>query len=408
MSRLRVYMKTFGSDGEYLPDYREITEDISATSMGDIRQILDDNVYDVGVFKVSDFQLTLRNENGLYSEPGSLRTLFRYKRADTLIKIVWQIDNVESICGIWPCGGFVAGNEQIEIYEGLLNDDSAETEIREQKAEFKVLGKESLFARVEAPYSSFAPGDLASLIMFRCLNQSPIVDLLGVGSDNIDPALDFTIDDVTGWENSTVREVMSDLLTLTNSVLYIRDGSIYIKSRDEGASVSATFYGQGSNTGIENIMGITNIRTGINKMFNYWTWKDTSLRARDLDSIDRNGIKKKEIEYDEVTDSTKRQNILNELRNEFGQEKMSLNIVVPMTIDFLDLYLLDKVTIDYPTVFYVAEGEVFPIYGVSRYGEAVYPFGEWSLTLDTNTEWKIMGRSLKLKNQQIEFQLKEV
>lgn len=407
MGRLRVYLSTFTEAGDY-DDYVEITEDVIFNSMGDIRQALDDEEYNVGVFKVADFKLQLRNEHGRYSDVGEEKTIFRYQRADSLVKIVWDKQNYPPMCGVVKAGETIAGNESVELYEGLLNDDSAETEIKSQIAEFRILGKDHIFARTETELGHVDDGMTVSEILLAILSVSKISEILNVDAPNIDPGVDAVIDLTDEWLNTTVKEALDDLLQISNSVLYIIGVTVYIKPRDANPALAATFYGQASNEGIENIIEINQIKSGLSTMFNMWTWEDTTLVSRDTESITQNGVRKKEIGFDQVTNNTTRQAVLDALKTEFGTEKRSLNIVVPITEEFLALFLLDRVTIDYPTVFYAADEQGVPVYGVAIYGEARWPVGEWSLTLNTDTEWKILGRQIKTKTQLIEFRLREI
>lgn len=406
--RFRVYIKPFTEDGVYESDWTEVTEDIGESGFSDIRQVLDDDEYNVGVFKYADFNMQLRNEHGRYSDVGNDRSIFRYKRSDTLVKITWQEQEFDSLAGMVTAGEFISENEEITVFIGLLNDDASDTDIRDQVVSFKVLGRESKFTRVEVPFGSIANGDTVKAIMMDLLDQSEITDLLTVDAGNINPSENVVVDDVAEFENKTVKEVLDDLLEISGSVLYVKDDAIHVSSRAESAAVEAMFYGQASNNGIENIVDLTNVKTGANRMFNYWTWEDTNLISTDNDSVTRFGVKKKPIGFSSITNDTRRQQILDAYRDEFGQPKIEFTLLTNITPEMLALDLLDKVTVDYPTVFYAAEGSDIPIYGVSRYGEVKYPIGVWSLTISTVDSFKVMGKILKTKNRQIEFKFREV
>lgn len=406
--RFRVYLKPFTEEGAYQTDWIEVSDDIDMNSIADIRQVLDDDTYNVGIFKFGEFAIKLRNEHGLYSEIGSLRTIFKYKRSDTKVRVTWQFQDFESHAGVVTAGDFIPGNDEVEVFEGLLNDDASDTDIKDQVAQFKVLGLESIFARVEVPFADIANGDTVKALLLDILDQEKITDLMTVLNANLNPALNIVVDDISKYENSTVKEMLSDLLLISNSVLFLRDGILYVDSRDATADVQATFYGQASNVGVENIIEITDIRTGINKMFNYCTWDETSLIAQDIDSVEHYGVKKKSFSFEQITDSGRQQQILEAFRDEFGQPKQSFVLTVPITEEMLALGFLDRVNVDYPTVLFPPPGELIPIYGISKYGEGIYPYGAWSLTLLLTDYFKIMGKSVKTKNQHIEFYLRRV
>jgi hypothetical protein len=406
--RFRVYLKPFDDTGNYVADWIEVTSDVSADSMADLRQVLDDDTYNVGVFRFADFALKLRNEQGLYSDAGELRSIFQYKRSDALVRITWQLQDFESHPGVIIPGEFIPGNDEVEIFEGLLSDEASDTDIRDQIAQFKVRGLESVFANTEVPFADISNGDLVSEIILAILDQDRITQYLTVAALNINPSYDAAIDDVSEYETSTVKEVLDDMLLISNSILVIEDGVVIVKPRTETVAVMATFYGQASNNGIENIIDLKDIRTGVQKMFNYCTWAETTLLAREADSIAMYGIRKKEFDFSQVTNNTTRQNILNEFRDEFGLPKATLSMTVPCTEENLMLKLLDSIIVDYPTVLYAPPGEQIPVYGTAIYGDSVYPYGAWSLTIGTAGTWKIMGRNLKTKNHQIEFILRKV
>lgn len=408
MSHFNVYLKPFNEDGSYSDDWLDITEDVNFSSIGDIRQSVDDDEYDVGVFKFSDFNLELRNEHGRYSDVDGLKSIFRYKRADSLLKLTWVEADEEPYTGVCIAGDALCGNDEIEIFQGLLTDEATETDIKDQTARFRVRGRESIFAQVEAPFSSLANGDLVSAIIKDCLNQSDITSLLTYSSSNIVPGNDVVVDDVSEYQNKTVKEVLDDLLLISNSVLYVKDGTIYVSSRDGGSTVSETFYGQASNNGIESIISIEKLRTGLNQTFNYWTWAETTLIKKDNDSIALYGVRKKEISHGPITTDATREDLLTDLKDEFSTPKLSFVLKTPLSPARIPLSILDRVTVDYPTVFYTTEQVPVPVYGVSRYGESSYPLGEWSLTLGDNEPLKIMGKVIKIKDQILEFSLKRI
>ena len=406
--RFRLYLKQFDDDGNYVDDWTEITDDVDTGALADIRQVIDDDQYDVGVFKFSDFAIKLRNEHGLYSDVGELRTIFRYKRNGTRVRLTWQLQDFEPYPGVFYPGDSFVGNDEVEVFEGLLSDDASEIDVKDQIVNFKVRGLESIFASVVIPFGDFSNGDLVSDLIKAAINQSEITDLLTYDATKIVPAVDVPVDDVSEYENKTVKEVLDELLAISNSVFYVKNGTMYVTSRAAGATAVATFYGQASNIGVENIIDLTNVRSGSAKMFNFATWSDTSLVSEDTDSTGVYGVRKKDFSFGPITDNGSRQDILDAYVDEFGQPKSSMTILVPLTEELLAVNVLDKVIIDYPTVFYAQQGAVVPIYGISKYGEAEYPFGTWSLTILTTDEWKVMGKSLKTKLHQIEFQLRKV
>lgn len=399
MSRFRVYVKPFNDDGTYQSSFTEVTEDV--IKLSPIQLAIDNNEFEVGIIKNNGVKLTLRNDQGYYNEADDLRSIFRYKRKNVIVKITWDIRDYDLICGFFSPGNEPLGGEE-EIFRGVLNEISSASDIEEQAASFEVLGFESILSEIEVPYSSISNGDDFSEVILACIDQAPFNELVTVSSGNISLGTDLAIDDKTDFESRTVGEVLQSLLLAANSVLYIDNLTVYVKSRTASASVQKIFYGQASIQGIENIIAVPKIRDGLNRVFNYWTWTDTAQVIKDDTSITLYGIRNKAIDTPIIsTASTSKINtILTANRDEFSLPKLELEMIVPLDYQNLALAILDKIQIDYPTVYTPFDGGLIPRYGMAIYdGTYRYPYGQWSLTLTTDTSFKIISKKIDpLKN----------
>ena len=409
MARTRVFIKPFDTSGNYETNFTEITGDVIESSLNSIKRELDATEYDAGVFKFGRFKIKLSNEHGRYSDVGSLRSIFSYKRSDSIIKITWSPNNDELFPGVIKAGQVkLIPTTELVLFEGLINDEATLLDIEKQETSFHCFGYEYLFNRMEVPFSELNIGDTFESIIFDCLNQEPFTDHVSVLIGNLTLGTDVATDAIADLENKTVKEALDKLLVLSNSVLYIKNNIVYVVDRTESASVEYNFYGQASNTGIENIQRISKYRAGLNRFRNLWTWKDTALDSRYQDTIDKFGIRKKEISSKLITGSSKQQTILDGLRTEFGPVKRELELITALDFDRFNLGLLDKIDIDYPTVYKSADGNALPLYGVAVYGTAKFPYGEWSLTIEQTDKWKIMAIKYNIKKALIIFTLKEV
>lgn len=402
MARFRVYIKPFEADGTYADDYTEITRDV--ISLATIAQQLDNTEYGIGVFRNTNFNIKLRNDSGAYSGVDTIKSIFRYKRSDSKVKITYDICDYDLICGFWEAGGGYLG-EEVTIFEGLLTEVTSSSNIEDQAVEFKILGFESMLDRAEVPFADINDTDLISEVIYKCLNQTVITDLLMVTALNIVPEIDIAIDTKADLENQTVKEALQTLLLASNSVLYLRDNTIYVKNRAASDELMFQFYGQASNDGIENVISIKNYRDGLNRTFNYWTWEDTTLLARDNTSIQQNGVLKKEIKNDLILPSStaKIQQMLDSNRDEFAFPKQEFEIETPITYAALDVGLLDKIAVDYPTVFTPADSNPLPRYGQSLYAGARYPFAQWSLKISKTARFKVLSKKIDPVKQIITF-----
>jgi hypothetical protein len=408
MSRFRVYIKPFLSSGEYSSVYTEVTDDVDFRGIGSIKETIDSSDFEVGVFKFNRFSVTLNNLEGKYSDVGESNTIFAYKRSGSKVKITWQSEDDICQVGFAICG-FCTISEEIEVFKGLLNDESLTSDVKDQKLAFQVLGQESIFDSIETPYTSISNGDTVDAIIYTILNQSAITNLLTVDSGNISTDNNLQIDDKSDLENTTVKEALDELLSLSNSVLYINNDVIYVKDFTPSASVDKTFYGQASENGIEDIISISNIRSGLNKVFNFWTWENTSLVQSDSSSTNQFGIRKKEISISYITDTTKRNTTLSALLAEYKDPKQVLEIEIKINYDNLALFILDRIAIDYPTVYRAADpSRGLPIYSKAIYGTDKYPLGDFAFTITTSTNYKVMERQINIKNQKIRLKLRAI
>lgn len=408
MSRYRVFIKQFDTNGDYVSDFTEITDDVQ--KIGSINQQLDNTTYGVGIFRNSNFKFVLKNDNGFYSEADTLRSIFKYKRDDSIIRITWDQKEYDNICGFTNPQMFLT--EEVEIYRGLLADVSSKSDIDDQTVNFTCLGFESLFDRVVTPYSLISNGDNISDIIFTCLNQTFITDQLTVDLSNISVGLDTAIDDKTSLENKTVKEALEELLLLSNSVLKIENLTVYVRNRDPDPLLSKTFHGQASITGVEDIIDIKNFRDGQNRLLNFWTWKDTNLIARDTSSVDKYGVRKRQITSELVSaaSTAKIEGILETNRDEFSFPKTEMELTVPLTYTNLDLVLSNRVAVNYPTIYVPADSNPLPRYGVntSLYGQSVYPYGIWPVTISPTDNFKIMSKKIDTANETITFLLRKI
>lgn len=402
MSRLRIYIKPFDASGVYA-EFIEVTDYVLAPSISTIKREIDATEYDLGVFKNSSISIELANETGRFSTVDVAQSIFNYKRGNSIVKVTWNPDiNEQAIAGSsYTVGDYI-------VYTGLINDDSTTLDLVTHKVKFNCLGFESQLEKMEAPFDDFTIGDTPEEILLSCLNQAPFNTLVTVDALNISCGTNGVVDAIAHYENNTVREVIDELLLVSNSVLYIEDDIVYVVDRTESASLKHTFYGQASNIGIENVQKLSNIREGLNRVFNLITWQDSTEVAREATSILKHGASKKEFESEAYTDTTKRATILTAIKDEFGLPKMELELTTPVKSDRLELKILDKVNIDYPTVFIPADENQLPLWGKVKWGEFRWPIGAWSLTLTTDIYWKIIGITYDLKKDLITYKLREI
>lgn len=415
MGLTRVYIKPFQEDGTYASDFIEVTKYV--LRLGAIKEDCDSLEYQLGVFRNSSVAITFNNRDGSFSDADALESMFTYKRADSIVKITWQEGTEDPICGFMS-GEFVL-SEEMELFEGLLNDDGLKEAADSETVDFKVLGYESLFARCEVPYTTLSTDVLnihnVGWVLYTCLNQAPINELLVIDQANIVPATNLVVDSMASLEGKLVKDVLDELCLVSNSILYVKDGVVYVSARSPSGSVVKTFYGQAASAGIENIINVKDISSGINRCFNYFAWADTLLSQKDLTSIAKNLLRQKEVSSALFTNDTKRGTMLENLLVEFKDPKKEFELTTRLDSETAALRLLDRVSVDYPTVFKATDGFSLPVCGIAECGSssqfstgAVLPVGLWALTIDATEEWKILSREIDLGSETMTMKLRKV
>jgi len=401
----RVYINPFDDDGNYT-GFVDVTKYVNMTSVSDITQDIDSAEYQLGVFRYPNLQLRLNNQSGKFSDVEVVQSIFRFRRADSQVKVTYSVQEEGPYCGVVICGECFL-SEEITLYTGLINDESFSTSVKNQDVTVRVLGFESVFTRNVVPFSSLSNGMLVSEAIYEILNQAGITKLLTVDVANINPDLDQAIDSVAPFATMTVKEALDKLLVTSNSVLYIRDQVVYVSNRDATVDIKKTFYGQASIDGAEEIVDIKELKNGVAKVFNFLTWSNTSLSSTDPDSVTRYGVRKLELDYEFFTDTPKRTAIMSNIAAEFSVAKQEFILVVPVNYPRLALNLLDRVVVDYPTVYQQGE-EPVPVCGVFEYGVGVLPNALWSLTISTDENYKIVSKKIIPRTNLIEFKVRKI
>ena len=225
---------------------------------------------------------------------------------------------------------------------------------------------------------------------------------------NITVNENFITDAIASLEDTTVLEVLDEVLFLSGAVMIIENDTVFIRSRVEDAVSSHIFYSPSSDLGIEDIVNISNYTTGLNRTFNFWKWKGTSVTASFVDSIERYGLRKKEIESELITNSVKQNTILLALITEFGFPKIEFDLSAPMYTPIMELTFLKKVNVDYPADYLPSGDSVASRYARDRYGSARYARQVSSLFIGITDEWKILNKVTNQKNSTVTFRLRGV
>lgn len=407
MSRFRFFLK-YPTDANSYSDFIEITNYVSEGSVGTLKQSLSSNDYDIGSVKFNKIQVSLANETSYFSEAENQLSVFTFKRDQSILKIIWDINQEGLACGNVPCG-YTYLSSEIEVYQGLLEDNSSKFDSDSQIQTFNFLGMESIIGKVQVPFSALSVSDDIETTIFNILNQTEITRFLTLDSLNISVQFNFTPDSIAELEDQTCLEALDEILFLAGAVLYVKENVIYVNNRDGGATSKATFYGPSSDSGIENIKDLSSFTLGINRTFNFFKWENTSVKQSFSDSIQKFGARIKKVESSLVTNNTVRTNLLNSLLTEFGFPKREIDLTTPITTQTMkNIFLLDKINIDFPSDYREPEDGAIPArYGTAIYGENRYVQANSSLVISSATDWKIMNRTINIRQNEITFKIRE-
>lgn len=413
MSRFRVYLKTWNSTGTALEDNEtEITDYIDYNGIATISESSDSSPFDVGVFKYSHLKFKLNNVDGIFSNVGTSRSIFKYTRRNSRFRITWDLNDDGPICGIAICGNAFL-SEEIDLFWGLLNDDATTMDLRDNFINFQARGMDSLLDNYLVP-DTFNPGFNAFITVladiFSEASASLGVFLTGIISDIPAATQAIAIDDPTQLRGLTIKAALDRLLLIGNlSLSAFRDYLyVFVNEFQAGDTQVKTFYGQGSELGIEDIISISNIKEGLNKTFNTWIWKSTSTNSVDSSSVSLYGAREKELDDSMITTTGTREDILDLLLAQYKLPNQEFDLTVPLTYPNMELKVLDLIGIDYPTVYRARTGGNVPIYGVAKYGTAVYPDGDFSFEINPTDNYKIFSRKINTKNQTVTFKVRKV
>ncbi len=409
MGRTRIFLKLFDFDGTYQDDFVEVTKDVQSKGIGAIKLDLDNNEFDIGLIRISNIKLKLFNGDGNYSDVGDPSSIFIFTRRNTQVKVTWEPGSEDLICGFFNAGRATVLTEPITIFEGILKDDAIKKDADSQFIEFLVFGKQSIFDETETPFSAINNGDLFSEVIFKLLTQLKITSLLTVNALNLTVGNDVTIDDKLELENTTVLEALKLILLYSNSVLFVRDNTIFTKDRDAiQATPQFTFNGAGALDGIENITDMKGITNGVHRTINVWRWDDTNLVKSNGDSVIKFGFKAKDISTPLITDTAKIESILQNNLDEFQNPMDELMIETPMTPDSVALNLLYRVNIDYPNVPVIIDGEDLSLYGSAVYAQSLYAAGIFDIEFFPDDHWKILNLKLDTTKQTVQARLRRI
>lgn len=403
---IRVYLTPLDDLGGFSSEI-EITNYVDLSSIGSVKRSLDNSTYDIGLLRYNNLTLKLHNASGKFSDVESLTSVFRYSRSGSKVRVTWA-PGPTLVCGMFICGEAIL-SEEVDIYRGILNDDTAKMNANDQIVSFQVLSYESQISKVLVPFDELETGDWLSDVLYKTLNQAPITRYAAVVEADINLHVDYEIDDIAWFENKTGKEAVEKILQVSNSILYFDETGFKASGREPSESVAMHFYGQASLIGNENIVDIREFRDGRNRVINHVRWGDEGAAAQGPFSIDKWGVYTKELSADFITDPAKQLVSAEAIVEEFENPQKEFELVGLLGADTIGLKFKDRIDIDYPTVVVPASLQL-PVVGVAKIGaiETPLPGVLWEFQLTQEENFKIMEIEMDLKKELISFGLRRI
>lgn len=347
--RYRVYATPRVSDTAYGAEV-DISDYVQNVGIKNIIRGFDSGDYDVGIYVFGDIDLVCYDRDGKLSDEFDSRTIFRSGRDLAKIRVV-----------------FSAADGDTTTFNGLITESATRDDFLSGLRTFRVLSQDSVIRTAYVTGGQVTAGDTCTAAIKKILNVPMITKVLTFDLAQISVGLDFTIDDPTAFENRSVKDVMTEILTATSSVMIIDStGTIVVRSRTEDQSrPTLNLYGKSDIFARENIVAIQNYNTGWNRIFT--SFSVNGQVATSSAFATGYGFRQKTLTFKWITSNATALLVATKLLNQFSVPKIELQVQIATQIA-KGVKLLDRVSINYPLRIKPAAGSFLPVVGISKIG----------------------------------------
>lgn len=373
-TRYRVYF-TPRNDVSSYGDEVEVSDLIDDRGIPNIRKAgADSNDYDIGVFTYGDISLKGFNRDGIFNDEADYRSLFRFGRDRTKVRIVFTNDSGETI-----------------TFRGLINEEATRADIGDDDIDFRILSLDSVIRKNKVSGGTVTDGMSVKSAILAILNQPVISSVLTVDEANINPDYNFAIDDASKLDNRSARDVINRLLLPANSIMLIdADGVVIVRSREANEDKDIlNLYGPYDIHRRQNVLRFAEYNSGLHRVF-------TSVRINDTESSNEAysqqfGFRQKQIDLDFITDPDTELAIANRLVDEFKSPKIELSVDIPTSVG-RDVEIFDRVSVNHPLKLLPRPGTFMPIIGITEIGDDEMPLPDafGSLAIPDNFAFKVI------------------
>jgi hypothetical protein len=372
-TQYRVYV-TLKTDVHTYGDEIEITDYVTFDGIGLIRSQIDAQDYNVGVFNYDDLEMKVHNVNGLFNEETDLRSLFKFTRDQAKIRIVFSNDNGDYI-----------------VFRGLINEEATKLDTQKELITFKVLSRDSVIRNVQVAAGLVSDGMTAKNAILAIMNQSAIGAVLTTISANVNPDLDFHIDDGSKFDSISCKDAINNLLVASNSIMLIDDlGNVTIKDRTEDTTRDiVNLFGPYDIYRRQNTIKMTDYNTGKQRMYNSFRVNDQF--ASNAGFAIQFGFRQYEVDLNFVTSDNTAAEIAANLLDEFKYPKLETQVMIPISVA-PGIKLLDRVSLNWPLLVKPWPGTFFPVIGITKIGDDMepLPIRLGSIDVQPTVAWKVI------------------
>lgn len=331
---LDVYIKRRSPDGTYEADWLDVSRFVSSRGVT-VDYSLDSGDLDIGLFTVGNITVGFNNRTGRFSEPWDCRSHWAAFETRHLTKV-----KVEA--------GYLDDDDQKlteQAFQGLIEDRGTATGDQDEVV-MKALSREAAFNQVTVPVGLLSSSILASEAILVLCSRGEIAEHMTVTAANINPANDITIDDPSTFGARKLNDVLSEIMLLTDSVLYVNEaGALVVRNRQHTRRVKRDFRKNAATGKSDNIYSISNFNSGRQRARNYWQWTSSTIEAKsDAHHLIKWGVTKKTVSSSAITNASTKLAILEGLRDQWQFPKREIEIAT----DYLanEITFFDTVTLD--------------------------------------------------------------
>ncbi len=388
---LRVFVTPLKSTNLYDVE-TEITDRVDLQGIGEITQSIDSADYDFGVFTFGEIELMCDNVDGFFNSDEDPRSIFIFSRNRAKIRIAYIETTVTR-----DSNGVVTGTSEVEtnIFQGIVNDDATRTDVITNSVTFRVLSLDSILRTTQIPVETVLDSDLASDAILAILDDENITALITLNSSNISVDFDYTIDVGSIFDEISVFEGLKELMTGSNSALFVdQSNSINVRSRLANSVLpTIQLFGPHDFRRRTNVSDIQQFNTGVQRIFNSMNINSTIIN--DVDSITEFGLRQKSLTLNSITTPSTITTVGTTIITDFKLPKQELEVTSDLSF-LKDSEILQKVSLDSPLRLVPDPDSFFPFLEDFDYGDedTPYPKEFGSLDIDKDIEWKIIEKRI--------------